>query len=464
MDPVEKQLARLKHNPENWSARTELAHLWREQGISFEDHELLAGATGAPRNRAELQRLLDALAGPPRTTCWIKVLEEYLWWGARCPLGLVSLAHVKEASGDSTEALALYEKAIEIDPSVSEPPLACMRKEEAPKKHQELTLGRILEDSRYVSLIVAIIAHLFLIILLSFWAISSSPPMPPQIVATPPPEDISDSSQAAPEKISISPITATTSLQIVSASDASEMSVTPMSLSVPNSSFTLGETSFSPSMSFGQDSGGSVSFFGSQGKTKNLIYVVDVSGSMQQQGKEGKSRVELMKEELTRSISVLPLSVKYQIIFFSHTAWFAGQEPDINESLKTDNPEALPSRLLLRATQSQIRKTLEQIDQVRIGGGTNWRLPLKMAIKLEPDLIYFMTDGEVTSDNGETPVIEDVVNYNRSKSNARINTICLMEPKAFDKLKELANRTRGSVFLVKENGEVLRGLQIDQLK
>ena len=87
-----------------------------------------------------------------------------------------------------------------------------------------------------------------------------------------------------------------------------------------------------------------------------------------------------------------------------------------------------------------------------------------MAIKLEPDLIYFMTDGEFSSDNGKIPVIDDVVNYNRSKSQARINTICLMELKAYDELQELAQRTRGTVFLVKENGEVLRGLEIEMIK
>ena len=176
--------------------------------------------------------------------------------------------------------------------------------------------------------------------------------------------------------------------------------------------------------------------------------------------------MELMKHELKRSVSALPFSVRYQIIFFSNTAWFAGQpraKAAASFSGSTD-PHDLPTRPLVRATQSQKRKTMGYIDEATSGGGTNWRLPLKMAIKLKPDMIYFMTDGEIDSDNGKVPVIEDVVDYNRKTSNSRINTICLMELKAYEKLQDLAGRTRGTVFLVKEDGTVLRGMQLDSEK
>ena len=185
---------------------------------------------------------------------------------------------------------------------------------------------------------------------------------------------------------------------------------------------------------------------------------------MSTQGENGKSRFDLMKEELARSVSALPISVKFQIILFSDSARYIGQSRDEGETLKADDPESFPKRLLVRATRSQVRKTLKEIEEISLGGGTNWRLPLKMAINLQPDLIYFMTDGEFTSDRGKVPVIDDVVDYNRKRSRARINTICLMEIKAYDELQDLARRTRGTVFLVKENGEILRGMQIDQIK
>jgi hypothetical protein len=39
-----------------------------------------------------------------------------------------------------------------------------------------------------------------------------------------------------------------------------------------------------------------------------------------------------------------------------------------------------------------------------------------------------------------------------------------MELKAYEKLQDLAGRTRGTVFLVKEDGTVLRGMQLDSEK
>lgn len=465
MDPAQQQLALLRQNPANWSARAELAEIWREQGVPFGDGELLAGATGAPGNRVELQKLLDALGTPPTTPPWVRIFDEYLQWAPGCPLGMVALAHALEES-DPNEALALYNRAVEINPDVADPPLACLRQPE-PVKPAEISSeeepGRLIEDNRFISLMVAIGAHVILILVFCFWGLSSPPTKPPSIVVSPPAKEKTETKKARPKQSALTTNTKTQDMQIVSSPAVSDVA---LSLDLPksdNTPFFSGDD-FNPSMSFGGNSGGAVSFFGSQGKTKNMVYVVDVSGSMRTEGEEGKSRLELMKRELKRSVSALPFSVKYQIIFFSNTAWFAGQTPEgvgagFNDS--TD-PHSLPTRALVRATQSQKRKTLAHIDEVSSGGGTNWRLPLKMAIKLKPDLIYFMTDGEIDSDSGEVPVIEDVVNYNRKSSNAKINTICLMELKAYEKLQDLASRTRGTVFLVKEDGTVLRGLQLDQ--
>ncbi|MDA7921871.1 VWA domain-containing protein [Verrucomicrobiales bacterium] len=464
MHPGEEHLARFSDTAGNWAARAELAHLKRRWAVSYKDSELLAGATGAPGNRAELQRLLDAIAGPPRSPCWRKTLTEYVRWEAKCPLGLVSLAHVVEASGNKEKALALYERAIAIDPSVAAPPLACLCEKKNGDGIEETPEEKMLRQSKSTAVLVAVIAHLFIIIAFSFWAVSSAPRKAPQLVATSPPDDSSDSAQAPPEKKTFSPITATANLNVVSSSAPSELMIAPSAPAVLASASVLGGTSFSPSMNFGGGSGGNVSFFGSQGKTKNLVYVVDVSGSMSTQGENGKSRFDLMKEELARSVSALPISVKFRIILFSDSARYIEQSREESGMLKADDPESFPKRLLVRATRSQVRKTLKEIEGISLGGGTNWRLPLKMAINLQPDLIYFMTDGEFTSDNGKVPVIDDVVDYNRKRSRARINTICLMELKAYDELQELARRTRGTVFLVKENGEVLRGMQIDQIK
>lgn len=468
MDPVNEQLMRLQQNPGNWGARIELAHLWKERGVEIDDRELLAGAIGAPHNRRDLQRLLDALDGPPRVPAWAPVLDEYLRWSPGCPLGHAALAHVAEESGRAEEALSLYETATHLDPSVSLPPLYCLREPEEKKPaagdSTEEPPRKLLEDTRFVSLMVALGVHLFLIIFLSLWVIYAPPVGPPRIVAHAPTEE---TSITPTQRIRRTPTSALskTDMQIDSAVALTEMAVSMQSPTPAESPSLLVGSDFSPSMSFGQDSGGSVSFFGSKSQTRKLVYVVDVSGSMQFQGEGGKTRIQLLREELKRSVSALPLSVRYQIILFSNKAWFAGDEPEVKGFMPTgaDDPDNYSSRPLVRATQSQKRRTLADIDEITSGGGTNWRLPLKMAMKLEPDLIYFMTDGEIDTDSGEVPVIDDVVEYNRKRGNAKVNTICLMEIKAYEKLQDLANRTKGTVFLVQEDGTVLRGMQLDQL-
>lgn len=466
MDPVEEQLRRLRQNPANWEARAELARLWRERGVEFGDDELLSGAVGAPRNRRELEVLIDGLGGPPFGPRWVSIFDEYLRWAPGCALGFVALAHATESAGNEEEALSLFQTGTGIDPSLAEPPLRCLMPEPerpVPMKPEE-EKGKLTEDSRFVSLMVALGVHLILILFLSFYVIYSPPSGPPQITAVAPPDDASITPTTAEKKSAVSPISNTNPLSIDAAPNMSDMAVSMKSPTVGEAPDLMAGMGFSPSMSFGEQSGGSVSFFGSQGKTQKMVYVVDVSGSMQNKGKEGKSRIELLKEELARSVSALPLSVKYQIIFFSNKAWFAGDEADSTGLLfgGADDPENYTSRPLLRATPSQKRKTLEHIEGIRSGGGTNWRLPLKMAMKLQPDLIYFMTDGEFDNEAGKIPVIDDVVAYNRTKSNAKVNAICLIEIKAYDKLQDLASRTRGNVFLVQEDGKILRGLALEQ--
>ncbi|MEM9017120.1 MAG: hypothetical protein AAGC68_08895 [Verrucomicrobiota bacterium] len=462
MSRADVLLETLRMNPRDWKARTDLAHLWRQEGLAFEDHDLLSGAVGSPKNRGDLQRLLDAFPGPPRTPSWAPVIDDYLRWNPGCPLGLVSLAHLQEASGDVDGAINLYDKAVGSDPSLSDPPLRCFVTEEEsqPEDTEEESPKKLTEDSRFISLMVALGVHLVLIILFSFLAVSTAQRSAPQLVARLPAEAPKETqrSQRKVEPMAAASA-ATTQINSPTVQFDSPFALSPSITMTPSP--IISESPFGPSMDLGDNSGGSVSFFGSQGKTRNLIYVVDVSGSMDDT-ENGKSRVELMKEELSRSVQALPLSVKFQIIFFSNTAWFVGQNPgEYKENL---DPRNFPERTLVRATQSQKRKMIEMINEVTTGGGTNWRLPLKMAIHLEPDLIYFMTDGDVTSDSGDTPVVEDVLAFNREKGRSRINAICLMEPKAFDKLEELANGSKGTVFLVQEDGTVLRGLEIDRLK
>lgn len=76
-----------------------------------------------------------------------------------------------------------------------------------------------------------------------------------------------------------------------------------------------------------------------------------------------------------------------------------------------------------------------------------------MALNMDPspDVVYFLTDGVVG--NGQQAV-DEVIKMNRRGPRAKIFTISMMQPKAEDLLKDLADRSGGDFSVVLENGKV----------
>ena len=68
-----------------------------------------------------------------------------------------------------------------------------------------------------------------------------------------------------------------------------------------------------------------------------------------------------------------------------------------------------------------------------------------------PDVVYFLTDGVVG--NGQQAV-DEVIKMNKRGPRAKIFTISMMQPKAEDLLKDLADRSSGNFSIVLQNGEV----------
>lgn len=210
---------------------------------------------------------------------------------------------------------------------------------------------------------------------------------------------------------------------------------------------------------------------------------------------------KLMRAELTKSIESLPASVEYALIMFSGPPWYAGQTHQRGGDKKDkfyndyvvdgskkwkwyggwdeskrvgqqgralvflyeeEGDENLPEGKYVKASRSNVRKTIKQIEETPLSAGTDWRAPLKMAMNMKPDTIYFMTDGAIPDSNPtqNRKMIDDLVDYNRSQSRAKINTICMMVLNAQKELEDLADKTRGEFSLVKADGTVVRGRDI----
>jgi len=71
----------------------------------------------------------------------------------------------------------------------------------------------------------------------------------------------------------------------------------------------------------GGGGGGSISFFGVPQKANSIVFIVDFSGSMEQEAPGGGTRLTRCKTELIKSISKLPNGMPFQVLFYSTEPW-----------------------------------------------------------------------------------------------------------------------------------------------
>ncbi|MGE0605658.1 MAG: VWA domain-containing protein [Pirellulales bacterium] len=165
--------------------------------------------------------------------------------------------------------------------------------------------------------------------------------------------------------------------------------------------------------------GKSASFFGIQATGERFVFVVDLSGSM-----EGH-RFSRAKRELRQSLNKLAAGQSYYIIFFNTAAF------------------PMPAGDLVAANSSNRRKTNRWISQLQSGGFTNPASALRLAVELDPDAIFFLTDGEFD------PEIVDMVEPASTSASLPIHTIAFQSQAGEGLMQEIARRTHGTYRYVK---------------
>ncbi len=145
---------------------------------------------------------------------------------------------------------------------------------------------------------------------------------------------------------------------------------------------------------------GETSFMDIPDSGRRIVYVIDTSGSMNDDGRMG-----LAQAQLEKSLTLLRPDQSFQVIFYGD----APQEMILRGR----------ARGLHQATLPNIRMAVSRIRQVIPGGGTSHLPALSRAFALRPDVIYFLTDGRNASHTRRE--FEDVLRQNRS--GARIHVI-----------------------------------------
>jgi hypothetical protein len=181
---------------------------------------------------------------------------------------------------------------------------------------------------------------------------------------------------------------------------------------------------------------GSVTFVGVQAtNARRIVYVVDASGSL-------LGTLQVVVQELGRSLEALSPQQEFSIIFFQQ-----------------DRALPVPPGRLIPATDREKLRALDWIDAAIVPNGSSNPLPaLELALDLEPDVIFVLSDnitggGEFEVDRADLLAMLDRLNPRDAGSGRRrtqINCIQFLDPDPLDTLAAIAAEhggPRGYKFL-----------------
>lgn len=122
----------------------------------------------------------------------------------------------------------------------------------------------------------------------------------------------------------------------------------------------------------------SAAFAGLPVLSRRVVFLVDMSGSMWEQGKDGRTRKEAVDEEVRRLLSSLPEDTEFNLVPYTETP--------------------LPWRKqLARATPVNVSKAIEDFEALKIRGkGNFWDALLGALTDPRADSVMVLTDGAPT--------------------------------------------------------------------
>lgn len=179
--------------------------------------------------------------------------------------------------------------------------------------------------------------------------------------------------------------------------------------------------------------GNQAQFFGLQATGKNFVFIVDSSGSMS--GSRWKNAVQ----ELRRSLAELQENQKFYVIFFDHQThlMFQGRVDKFRKSRQLK---------MLNATKKNLARVNNWFRRVDLGSHTRPRISFDYGLALEPDAIFFLTDGEFN--DGTYEHLMTIASQSQSKR-PTIHTVAFGNPFSSRALEEIASRFNGKYRFVR---------------
>ncbi len=126
---------------------------------------------------------------------------------------------------------------------------------------------------------------------------------------------------------------------------------------------------------------GTVSLFGVSGTGSRFVYVVDRSDSM---NRFGGRPLRAAKAELRRSLATLTAAQSFQLVLY-------------NDQPRPFRDSAAGPVQMLSGESDAVDRARRYIDSFEALGGTNHLIALRLALRMGPDIVFFLTDGHTPS-------------------------------------------------------------------
>jgi len=196
-----------------------------------------------------------------------------------------------------------------------------------------------------------------------------------------------------------------------------------------------------------------VSFFGISGKASKVIFVADISASMNKGEKVGRPYESVIKE-VAKGMSNLTEANEFNIITFAKQAY--PYKPKLVRATPQEKEQAI--EWFKKLTPSVLRQLKETGKPDMIGDvtdahlGSRADLALEEALKMKPAMIMFISDGIPTGlkERGAPGLIDDVTKWRmKYSSQTSINTVFYKTsnsekgPECKDFMTKLANQNGG---------------------
>lgn len=166
-------------------------------------------------------------------------------------------------------------------------------------------------------------------------------------------------------------------------------------------------------------------FFGIGGYGQSFVYVVDCSGSMNQNGKFERARYELLQ-----SIEQLSKDQSYFVIFYNHEA------------------HPMDGNHLVMATPAHITETTHWVNYFEAEGGTEPLPALLFALSMHPDAIYFLSDGQFDPNTIQEMRLRNRPNNRLKTRQIPIHTIAFYDRFAAGLMRAIARNSGGEFKFV----------------